>query len=135
MKSCSAQAKADSLKGDARKSFMSDCLAGKTAAGTPPPPAKAQTAPATTATTQPAKKAAPSAPATATALAAGQFASASEAGLHCPSDQVVWANTDSRIYHYAGNKAYGHTKQGAYMCQKESDRAGFRAAKNEKAPG
>jgi hypothetical protein len=32
MKTCSADAKAKSLKGDARKSYMSDCLKGDSAA-------------------------------------------------------------------------------------------------------
>jgi hypothetical protein len=38
------------------------------------------------------------------------------------------------VYHFAGTRNYGKTKQGAYMCQKDSDSAGFRAAKNEKPP-
>jgi hypothetical protein len=33
MKACNTQAGAEKLTGDARKSFMSDCLAGKTTAG------------------------------------------------------------------------------------------------------
>ncbi|ACL56563.1 PsiF repeat protein [Methylobacterium nodulans ORS 2060] len=39
MKSCNADAGAQKLTGDARKSFMADCLAGKSATG----PAKALT--------------------------------------------------------------------------------------------
>ncbi len=35
MKSCNAQAGTQKLAGDARKSFMSDCLSGKPAAATP----------------------------------------------------------------------------------------------------
>ncbi len=34
MKSCNAQAGSQKLSGDARKSFMSDCLSGKTSAST-----------------------------------------------------------------------------------------------------
>jgi hypothetical protein len=49
-------------------------------------------------------------------------------------DPVVWANTESHIYHYATSKTYGHTKVGAYMCEKETAEAGVRAAKNEKHP-
>lgn len=37
MKSCNTQASTQSLSGDARKSFMTDCLAGKTAAAAPAP--------------------------------------------------------------------------------------------------
>ncbi len=65
---------------------------------------------------------------------AGQFASEAEAKAHCPSDTVVWANTKSRIYHFAGHPDYGRTKAGAYMCQGEAAAGGIRAAKNEKHP-
>jgi hypothetical protein len=46
----------------------------------------------------------------------------------------VWANTKSKIYHFSGHRAYGSTKAGAYMCEKDSAAAGIRAAKNEKHP-
>lgn len=150
MKSCNAAAAAQNLKGDARKGFMSDCLSGKTAPdntnaqpGAAPqaqqsapktqPPANPPAAKAT-GTTQP-----PAAPqknpaAAGAALGAGQYASEADARRHCPTDQVVWANTDSRIYHFSGNKSYGNTKAGAYMCQRDSESAGFRAAKNETPP-
>jgi hypothetical protein len=42
-------------------------------------------------------------------------------------------NTKSGIYHFAGSRDYGHTKQGAYMCRPDADKVG-RAATNEKAP-
>jgi hypothetical protein len=58
-----------------------------------------------------------------------QFSAEADAKAHCPADQVVWANNKSKIYHLAGTKGYGTTKKGAYMCQKDSDAAGFRAAK------
>ncbi len=38
MKSCNAQAGTQKLAGDARKSFMSDCLSGKPAAAAPQTP-------------------------------------------------------------------------------------------------
>jgi hypothetical protein len=68
------------------------------------------------------------------ATAPDQFQTEASARQHCPSDNVVWANTKSKIYHYAGTKDYGKTKQGAYMCQQDGDRSGYRAAKNEKPP-
>ncbi len=71
---------------------------------------------------------------TAPTAQAGQYSTEASAKQHCPSDNVVWANTKSMIYHYAGTKDYGKTKEGAFMCQQESNRSGFRAAKNEKAP-
>ncbi|MBS0222478.1 MAG: helix-hairpin-helix domain-containing protein [Proteobacteria bacterium] len=76
----------------------------------------------------------PTAAKAAKAAPADEFKAETEARKHCPSDTVVWVNTDSKIYHYNGASDYGKTKQGAYMCQKESDAAGFRAARNEKAP-
>jgi hypothetical protein len=65
-------------------------------------------------------------------LKAGQFASESEAKASCPGDTVVWANLNTKVYHHAGAATYGKTKRGAYMCEKETAAAGFRAAKNEK---
>jgi hypothetical protein len=55
-----------------------------------------------------------------------------DAKSHCPGDTVVWANTRSRVYHYATSRRYGHTKLGAYMCEKETAAAGMRAAKRER---
>lgn len=74
------------------------------------------------------------APKTAAATPTNEFKAEADARKHCPSDTVVWVNTDSKIYHYSGASEYGKTKQGAFMCQKEGDAAGFRAARNEKTP-
>jgi hypothetical protein len=52
----------------------------------------------------------------------------------CPSDTVVWVNTKSHIYHFNGNRNYGTTKQGDYMCEASAKAAGDRAAENEKHP-
>jgi Helix-hairpin-helix motif len=80
------------------------------------------------------KPAATSSSKASTTSGAGEFKSEADAKRHCPSDLVVWANTESKVYHYSGSTDYGKTKQGAYMCQKESDSDGFRAARNEKPP-
>jgi hypothetical protein len=64
----------------------------------------------------------------------GQFSSEAQAKARCPGDTVVWVNLDSKIYHYSSNRNYGHTKDGAYMCERDTAAAGFRAAKNEKHP-
>lgn len=63
-----------------------------------------------------------------------QFATENDAKSHCGSQTIVWLNTRSRVYHFAGTRDYGRTKEGAYMCQSDADKAG-RAAKNEKPPG
>jgi hypothetical protein len=65
---------------------------------------------------------------------AGQYKTEAEAKGHCPGDIVVWVNTSTKIYHYAGHPDYGKTKRGAYICEKEASGGGFRAAKNEKRP-
>ena len=46
----------------------------------------------------------------------------------CPFEPVVWVNTKSRVYHAAGSRSYGHTRDGAYMCETEAKSAGNRAA-------
>ncbi len=66
------------------------------------------------------------------ASGAGEFTAEAEAKGHCPSDTVVWVNTKSHKYHYAGHASYGTTKQGAYMCKADADAAGDIAAKGEK---
>ena len=65
---------------------------------------------------------------------AGQFTTEAEAKASCPSDTVVWVNTGTKVYHYAGNAAYGKTKRGAYVCEKDTAASGYHAAKREKKP-
>lgn len=59
-----------------------------------------------------------------------QYATEAEAKASCPSDAVVWVNLKSGVYHVSGSRNYGQTKQGAYMCEKDSLGAGFHAPKN-----
>ncbi len=66
----------------------------------------------------------------AAATGAGQFATEAQAKTRCPSDTVVWVNTKSHVYHYAGTRGYGTTKQGAYMCEADATAAGDRASKS-----
>ena len=89
---------------------------------------EAQTTQAGAANT-PAKKKTRAAAAT---LTSGQYATEAEAKAACASDAVVWANIGTKVYHHAGAGAYGKTKRGAYMCEKDTAATGFRAAKNEK---
>ena len=64
----------------------------------------------------------------------GQYTTEAQARVHCPRDTVVWANTHSNIYHFAGTRNYGTTVEGAYMCEQDSISEGMRAAKNETHP-
>jgi hypothetical protein len=43
-------------------------------------------------------------------------------------------NPATKVYHFSGSRFYGQTRTGKYMCRSESEQAGFRAAKNERAP-
>jgi hypothetical protein len=85
-------------------------------------------APVPTTTARPAP-AAPSAPA-----AANEFSTEAQAKARCPSDTVVWVTLKSGIYHFAGTRYYGTTKNGAYMCEADTTAAGMHAAKNETHP-
>ncbi len=145
---------ANQAKGVTEKAYVADCRSGKTTAMTQPSSAaaaapKSEPAPPRASRSQEAATPPPSAPAaapskpaatTASAPASGkpqaanQFAAENQAQSHCPRGLVVWANTDSKIYHFSGHSDYGHTKQGAYMCEQDAEAQGMRAAKNEKHP-
>jgi hypothetical protein len=58
------------------------------------------------------------------------FPTEQRAQRHCPADTVVWLNLPTGIYHFQGQRWYGRTNSGAYVCQREADRAGVRAAQN-----
>jgi hypothetical protein len=102
-----------------------------------PEPAAAAPAPAPVAAAPAPKKPKPMAAAptsTATPTAPGQFAAEAQAKARCPTDVVVWVNTKTSIYHFAGSHRYGTTKHGAYMCEADAKTAGDRAAEKEKHP-
>jgi hypothetical protein len=65
-----------------------------------------------------------------TAAAPSTFGSEQEAQQHCPSDTVVWLNLPTGIYHFKEERWYGATKSGAFVCQREADKAGDRATRN-----
>ena|ERR1700722_7504027 len=58
------------------------------------------------------------------------FQTEQSAQQHCPSDTVVWLNLPTGIYHFKGQRWYGNTKHGAYVCQKEADQADDRVTRN-----
>ena len=59
-----------------------------------------------------------------------QFCAETQAKARCPGQAVVWVNTSSKIYHHAGANTYGHTKEGAYMCESDATAEGDRLSKN-----
>jgi hypothetical protein len=70
------------------------------------------------------------APVTRAANSPPLFASEQDARKHCPSDVVVWLNLPTHIYHLKGQRWYGATKSGAYVCKKEADATGNRGSLN-----
>jgi hypothetical protein len=128
--------KADNqAKGITERQYVEQCRSGgvvaSPAAASPvtpsSPSAPAQPAPTpTTAAHPPAARTAPT--------GAGQYQTEGQAKGQCPADTVVWVNLKSRIYHFAGTKNYGTTKEGAYMCERQAVAQGDRASKTEKHP-
>jgi hypothetical protein len=55
---------------------------------------------------------------------------AAPAALTCPGDTVVWVNTRSRVYHYKGERYFGSTKQGKFICEKAARAEGDRPTRN-----
>lgn len=131
---------ANQAAGKTEKAYVAECR-GAAAQTTPTPTTAPAAAPAPAPTVSP-KVAAPTRPtspkpaptAASSPTGAGEFLTEAAAKAHCPADTVVWANTNSKIYHFSDNRNYGNTKSGAYMCEKDTAAAGIRAAKNEKHP-
>lgn len=149
VKECNAEyaANKEAIKGTQKKAdFITACRAGTeiipggaAAAPAAPAPAPTQTAAPAPAPQAPPPAPAPAAPRTHPTVAASpsganEYTSDTAAKAHCPSDTVVWVNTHSHIYHFAGHRDYGNTKSGAYMCEAEANSAGNRAPLNEKHP-
>ena len=132
MKQCGEEWKAakanNTTNGQTWRDFLKDCRArhASTAATAPAAPA-ASPSPAASPAAAPSSK--PTHMSKAATTGAGEFASEAEAKGHCPSDTVVWVNNRSHKYHYSGDRYYGATKHGAYMCEGDAKAAGDAAAK------
>jgi hypothetical protein len=141
---------ANQANGVTERAYVDQCRGGASPSQTtaaPPAPAAAPTAapaapaPAPTAAAPSAKSvpqptsAARTAPTAATnSVGANEFSTEALAKAHCPTDTVVWANLTSKVYHFSDTRFYGNTKNGAYMCERDSTAEGMRAAKNETHP-
>ena len=143
-KECRAEWQADKAANQAKKitesAYVKECTAGGATAqpapaAAPTSKAKTTTAPMAAPAAAPAKSSAQPAPAAAMApTGAKEYSTEAQAKARCGSGTVVWANLNSKIYHFAGHKDYGNTKSGAYMCETDATSQGIRAAKNEKHP-
>lgn len=51
-------------------------------------------------------------------------------GMTCPGDVIVWVNTKSGVYHFQGERYFGSTKTGKFMCEKDARAEGDRPTKN-----
>ena len=98
---------------------------------TAPPPAASTAVPRTQANVAPGESACGNGyahlPPSHTAV---QFCDENQAKARCPGSAIVWVNTKSNIYHKASANTYGHTKEGAYMCETDATAEGDRASKN-----
>ncbi len=47
----------------------------------------------------------------------------------CRPDRLVWVNTRSGVYLFPGNRLYGRTRNGEYMCRHDADHVGYRPAR------
>ena len=52
------------------------------------------------------------------------------AGMTCPGDKLVWVNTRSRVYHFQGERYFGSTKEGKFLCEHDADKEGDRPTRN-----
>ena len=52
------------------------------------------------------------------------------AGMTCPRDKLVWVNTRSHIYHFQGERYFGSTKEGKFICERDADKEGDRSTRN-----
>jgi hypothetical protein len=125
IKSCQEEWRAkralNEVTGMTEKAYVEQCRAGNAPAS---PPTTATPAPASVPTTAPSAPAATAAP-----TRPSQYKTEAEAKGRCPSDKVVWVDLDSKLYYVAGQAAYGKTRTGAYMCERDSAAEGIRASR------
>jgi hypothetical protein len=45
---------------------------------------------------------------------------------HCPADDVVWVDGRLQFYNSSGERWYGRTTNGAFVCKRDAENAGYR---------
>ena len=103
-------------------------LAPARAQTTTPAPGASPTSPGSTSTKSHRRHTSTTPAATGTTSGRGQFSTETEARHSCPSDTVVWANASSKTLHPSGDRYYGKTRRGAYMCEKQAIQDGYHLA-------
>jgi len=124
-------------KGVTEEAYVARCLGGAIATPSAAPSAPAPTiaapaAPSAAAVTP--GSPAPRGSSVGLPSAELQFETARQARDHCPTDTVVWANLASKVYHFYGERGYGSTRRGAYVCEADALSVGMKSGKNEKHP-
>lgn len=71
--------------------------------------------------------ASPSAASTAMSGAMSETTATVPPGMKCETP-IVWVNLRARTYHMPGDKYYGRTKHGEYLCQGDAEAHGFTMA-------
>lgn len=80
-------------------------------------------------TEAPPPKAASPAPASAVPAREGGPSPSEAAAQTPPAPGMVWVNTDTKVYHVAGDRWYGKTRRGKWMTEADAVAAGYRKAK------
>jgi hypothetical protein len=52
------------------------------------------------------------------------------AGMSCPGDRLVWCNTPSLVYHFQGQRYFGCTRTGKFLCEQDAVRERCRPTHN-----
>jgi hypothetical protein len=52
------------------------------------------------------------------------------AGMSCPGDRLVWCNIPSHICHFKGERYFGCTKTGEFLCEHDAIRKCCRPTRN-----